>query len=111
VFTTQAHENHLFFALPLLALALPERRSLGVVLGVLSLTLLLNMALHDQLVLEALGIDIQGQTANALRSANAAVNVLCWVGWSLARISQHYVAGQELRPHPAGRRPQLQHTP
>jgi Gpi18-like mannosyltransferase len=111
VFTTQAHENHLFFALPLLALALPERRSLGVVLGVLSLTLLLNMALHDELAMELVGMDMRGRLAEVLRSANAALNVLCWLGWSLARISQHYVAGQELRPHPAGRRTQLQHTP
>src|SRR5260370_41775715 len=40
-FTTQAHENHLFFALPLLSLAWPTRRSLLVPLGGLSLTLLL----------------------------------------------------------------------
>ena len=35
-FTTQAHENHLFFALPLLSLAWPTRRSLLVPFGVLS---------------------------------------------------------------------------
>ena len=56
-FTTQAHENHLFFALPLLSLAWPTRRSLLVPFGIISLTLLLNMVLHDQLVLEALGLE------------------------------------------------------
>ena len=37
-FTTQAHENHLFFALPLLSLAWPTRRWLLVPFGIVSLT-------------------------------------------------------------------------
>ena len=111
VFTTQAHENHLFFALPLLALALPGRPSLFWIFGLLSLSLLLNMVLHDQLVLEALGSGLEDQWVVVLRQLNALQNVLCWLGWGLARISQQDVAGQERRPHPARRRAQLQHTP
>jgi hypothetical protein len=80
-FTTQAHENHLFFALPLLSLAWPARRSLLVPFGVISVTLLLNMLLHDQLVLERLGSGLQDPLVERLRLANAALNVLCCLGW------------------------------
>jgi Gpi18-like mannosyltransferase len=83
-FTTQTHENHLFFALPLLSLAWPARRSLLVPFGVLSLTLLLNMVLHDQLVLEGFGLGLHDPMLERLRLANAALNVLCCVGWVLA---------------------------
>jgi hypothetical protein len=81
-FTTQAHENHLFYALPLLSLAWPSRRSLLVPFGVVSLTLLLNMVLHDQLVLESLGLGEQDALVERLRLANAAANVLCCLGWA-----------------------------
>jgi len=118
VCTTQAHENHLFFALPLLALAWPTRPSLLVVFGLLSLTLLGNMVLHDQLVLESLGRDLNEPLVATLRSLNAALNVLCFVGWGLVRIiGQHdplrnsATPEQEPRAHPAGRRAQLQRTP
>jgi hypothetical protein len=118
VCTTQAHENHLFFALPLLALAWPTRPSLLIVFAVLSATLLANMVLHDQLVLEALGREPDDPLVALLRSLNAAVNVLCFVGWSLVRITGQYdprgnttPAEQEPRAHSAGRRPQLQRTP
>jgi hypothetical protein len=82
-FTTQAHENHLFFALPLLALAWPQRSSLLVPFGIVSLTLLLNMLLHDQVVLEAFGRGLQDPLIQQLRFANAAINVACCLGWSL----------------------------
>jgi hypothetical protein len=80
-FTTQAHENHLFFALPLLSLAWPSRRSLLVPFGVVSITLLLNMALHDQLVLEGLGLGVDDLLVERLRLVNAAANVLCCLTW------------------------------
>jgi hypothetical protein len=95
VFTTQAHENHLFFALPLLALAWPDRRALLVVFGVLSLTLLLNMVLHDQLVLESLGLEVEDRSVRLLRVFNAGLNVVTWLGWT---------AWAALRPLPADRR-------
>jgi hypothetical protein len=83
-FTTQAHENHLFFALPLLSLAWPARRSLLVPFGVISVTLLLNMVLHDQFVLEGLGRGLEDPLLVRLRLANAALNVVCCLGWALA---------------------------
>jgi hypothetical protein len=86
LFTTQAHENHLFFALPLLALAWPARLSLLVPYGVLSLTLLSNMLLHDQLVLEMLGIGLGDAGVERLRTLNAAINLACFVGWAIAAI-------------------------
>jgi Gpi18-like mannosyltransferase len=82
-FTTQAHENHLFFALPLLSLAWPTRRSLLVPFAVISLIVLLNMVLHDQLVLEGLGRGLQDPLLVRLRLANAALTVACCLGWSL----------------------------
>jgi Gpi18-like mannosyltransferase len=85
-FTTQAHENHLFFALPLLALAWPTRRSLLIPFGIVSLTLLLNMVLHDQLVLEGLHRGLEDPLVERLRLTNAAINALCCVGWSLLAV-------------------------
>jgi hypothetical protein len=49
--------------------------------GVISLTLFLNMLLHDQLVLESLGAGLQDPLVERLRLANAALNVLCCLGW------------------------------
>lgn len=81
VFTTQAHENHLFFAIPLLAVAWATRPSLLVPLGILSGTVLLNMALHDQLLLEAVGLRLDHPRVATLRTVNAAANVLVWAVW------------------------------
>jgi hypothetical protein len=83
LFTTQAHENHLFFALPLLAIAWPERRWLLVPYVVLSTTVLLNMVLHDLVTLEALGINPGDTLVQRLRVLNAGVNLVCFAGWSL----------------------------
>jgi Gpi18-like mannosyltransferase len=103
-FTTQAHENHLFFALPLLSLAWPGRRSLLVPFGVITVTLFLNMLLHDQLVLESLGSGLEDPLVERLRLANAALNVLCCLGWSvLAALRQPEEAAASAkvsyRPH------------
>jgi hypothetical protein len=48
---------------------------------VISVTLFLNMLLHDQLVLESLGAGLQDPLVEDLRLANAALNVLCCLGW------------------------------
>jgi hypothetical protein len=82
-FTTQAHENHVFFALPLLSLAWPTRRWLLAPFGVLTLTLFLNMFLHDQLLLESLGRGINDPGIEQLRLVNAGLNVVCCLGWAL----------------------------
>jgi hypothetical protein len=100
-FTTQAHENHLFFALPLLALAWPERRALLVVYAVLSTTLLLNMALHDELLLEALGVSPDEGAVHLLRVADAAANVttcLAWTVWAVVRPAGAAVRRDEASP-------------
>jgi hypothetical protein len=83
-FTTQAHENHLFYALPLLALAWPRRRALLGVYAVLSLSVLLNMLLHDQLVLQSLGWGLDDPLVERLRLGNAALNVVCYLAWALS---------------------------
>jgi len=103
VLTTQAHENHMFYALPLLALAWPERPSLLVVYAVLSLTFLMNMLLHDQLVLEALGRGLGDPLVEQLRMLNAGLNVVCLVGWTCAAAlrgaeSRSVGSGARLRP-------------
>jgi len=106
VFTTQAHENHLFFALPLLALAWPARPSLLVVYVLLTLTLLLNMALHDQLVLESLGFGLGDPLVEQLRTLNAALNVITFFGWAVvatlrgaeARARRTLGIGTRIRP-------------
>ena len=85
-FTTQAHENHLFFALPLLSLAWPTRRWLLVPFGTITLTLLGNMLLHDELLLEALGSRLQNPLVEQLRLVNAATNVVCCLGWLILAV-------------------------
>jgi Gpi18-like mannosyltransferase len=86
VFTTQAHENHPFFVLPLLSLAWPSRPTLLIVFGVLSVTLFSNMLLHDQLVLEGLGLDLEHPLVERLRLANASVTVLCFAAWAITAV-------------------------
>lgn len=94
VFTTEAHENHLFLALPLLALAWPSRPGLLAAYAVLSGTLLLNMVLHDQLVLEALGVGLADPFVQWLRGANALANVVCFAAWSVAAARGRVVSCQ-----------------
>jgi hypothetical protein len=87
-FTTQAHENHLFFALALLSLAWPGRPLLLLPFAVISLTLLLNMLLHDQLVLESLGSGLYDPHLERWRLFNAGLNVVCllaWATWAVLR--------------------------
>ncbi len=47
VLSTHMHENHLFYSLPLLALAAAESRLLRILLLLLSFCMLANMVLHD----------------------------------------------------------------
>lgn len=104
--TTQAHENHLFFVLPLLSLAWPRRPRLLLAFGLLSLTLLLNMTLHDYPLLETLGLDAQDGRLQALRSANAWLNISCFAGWSFAAARRRPAQG----PSDA-RAPMREHLP
>ncbi|MGE3271317.1 MAG: hypothetical protein AB7P40_21390, partial [Chloroflexota bacterium] len=50
VVTVRAHENHLFMALPFLAVAWALDRRYGLVFVLVSASLLLNLALHDPLL-------------------------------------------------------------
>jgi Gpi18-like mannosyltransferase len=50
VMTVRAHENHLFMALPFLAVAWALDRRYGLLFGLVSVSLLLNLALHDPLL-------------------------------------------------------------
>lgn len=52
VVTVRAHENHLFMALPFLAVAWALDRRYGLVFVLVSVSLLLNLALHDPLLVE-----------------------------------------------------------
>jgi hypothetical protein len=85
--TTQAHENHAFVALPLLALALPWRPRLGYAFALLSLTGLLNLTLQDPLLLDVLGLAGPApetrQVLADLRTLNAAGAVALLLGWSI----------------------------
>ena len=80
--TTRAHENHDLFVLPLLVMATPRSRLCWAIFGLLTLTLLLNMALHD-FGLEALRASLlPPETWLRLQLANAALNVVILLVWA-----------------------------
>ena len=80
--TTRAHENHAFFVLPLLVMAAPRSRFLTVAFAVISLTLFLNMTLHD-FSLAPLRESLLGPDAWVrLQLANAGANVLLFALWT-----------------------------
>ena len=80
--TTRAHENHAYFALPLLAMALPTSRFYWTIFWLLSLTLFLNMAYHD------FGLDswrlarFTAEEWRTLQLINAGLNVVVFLVWS-----------------------------
>jgi hypothetical protein len=81
--TTRAHENHDIFALPLLVMATPRSRFAWVVFGMMTLTLLLNMALHD-FGLEAFRASLlPPETWVRIQLANAGLNVIVLVAWTV----------------------------
>ena len=81
--TTRAHENHDFFALPLLIMATPRHRFLWLVYGVISLTLFLNMTMHD-FGLEALRLSwFEASTWLRLQLANAGLKTALLLTWSV----------------------------
>jgi hypothetical protein len=82
--TTRAHENHAFFVLPLLAMALPTARWPWVIFVGISITLLLNMVLHDPLLAPDLQALVSPDTQWRLQMANAAANILLLIGWTVA---------------------------
>ena len=82
--TTRAHENHAFFALPLLVMATPTSRFYWTMFWMLSLTLFLNMAYHD-FGLEAWRLArFSAEDWLTLQFWNAGLNVvllLVWATW------------------------------
>jgi hypothetical protein len=84
LFTTQAHENHLFLVLPLLALAWPTKRLLLVPFVLLTITLFWNIALHDHVVFDLLQMDPESRPIQVARLVNASINLLVWLTWCLA---------------------------
>jgi Gpi18-like mannosyltransferase len=81
VVTVRAHENHLFMALPFLAVAWALDRRYGLLFGLVSASLLLNLALHDPLLVSnwAAGPDPNQPLPFAIVAAqvlNVAMNLL-----------------------------------
>lgn len=81
--TTRAHENHAFFALPLLVMATPRSAFYWWAYGLLSLTLFLNMVFHD-FGLEAFRLSLFSSAVwLQLQLANAGLNVALFLAWSV----------------------------
>jgi len=76
--TTQLHENHSFFVLPLLALALPFDRWAWKPLLAVSMTLLANMLLHDPSATASVSTDL----VHRLTMVNAIANMAILAGWT-----------------------------
>jgi len=103
VLTVQAHENHSFFVLPLLAITLHEGWWPRVAFAVVTVTLLVNLVLHSP---EIWGPELEHfmhlhGARLALSLANAAANVLllaCWTAVLVRRGSARRVAATPPRP-------------
>jgi hypothetical protein len=81
--TTRAHENHAFFALPLLVMATPGSRFHWLMFAAISTTLFFNMTFHD-FGLEELRLSIfDPPTWLRLQLLNAAANVVLFLIWSV----------------------------
>ena len=83
IVTTRAHENHDFFVLPMLAMGAPRSRFLAVAFAVISVTLLLNMVVHDFGLAPRWQALLGPEGWRRLQLLNAAVNVLLLVTWSV----------------------------
>lgn len=84
--TTRAHENHAFMVLPLLLMAAPARRSAWALFGLLSLTILLNIVLHDPLTERSLRTIISPAMQWNLQMLNSAANLLILATWTVLLI-------------------------
>lgn len=80
---TRVHENHMFMVLPLLAVAMAGDARLRWVFGVLSVTFLANLALHDPPLASILWKVSAQPYWQPLQLANSAVNVLVLLGWAV----------------------------
>jgi hypothetical protein len=82
IVTTRAHENHAFFALPLLVMATPTSRFHRAMFGLLSLTIFMNMALHDFGLESARLAWLPAEVWLRLQLLNAGLNVVLFLVWS-----------------------------
>lgn len=80
--TTRAHENHAFFVLPLLAMALPSVAAARPLFAGITLTVLLNMLLHDPSLAPALAAVLSPDERWSLQMANAGLNLLMLALWT-----------------------------
>ena len=81
--TTRAHENHAFFALPLLVMATPTSRFYWAMFWMVSLSLFLNMAYHD-FGLEAWRLArFSVEDWRTLQLINAGLNVVILLVWAV----------------------------
>jgi dolichyl-phosphate-mannose-protein mannosyltransferase len=81
-FTTQAHENHSFFVLPLLIMAAPVSVAARVLTVLVSCTLLVNMAFHDPAIIERTMDLLSDATRYRLQILNSWVNLAVFGGWT-----------------------------
>lgn len=99
IVTTRAHENHAFFALPLLVMATPRSHFAWAMYGALTLTLFCNMTFHDY-GLEAIRATVfEPETWRRLQLANAALNIVVFLAWSV-HIWQQPRQERQLAPVP-----------
>jgi Gpi18-like mannosyltransferase len=82
-FTTQAHENHAFFVLPLLVMATPIAPAARVLLALISGTLLANMALHDPAIIEWTSAMFSDLARYRLQILNSWINLAILAGWTM----------------------------
>jgi hypothetical protein len=100
VFTVQAHENHSFFVLPLLAVTLHRGWWPRVAFAVVTVTLLTNLVLHSPEIWgrePAFFMHLQGARL-AVSLANAALNVVLLACWTVVLVRGGVAAGYAASP-------------
>jgi hypothetical protein len=96
-FTTQAHENHSFFVLPLLLMAAPVARVARFLFGLISFTLLANMVLHDPAIIDRTLDLLDDASRYDLQIANAWLNLLIFFAWTGALLWLPSWCGEDSR--------------
>jgi len=92
-FTTQAHENHAFFVLPLLVMATPIAPAARVLLALISGTLFANMVLHDPAIIERTSQMLTDLTRYRVQILNSWVNLAIFAGWTVALLRAPHWCG------------------
>lgn len=95
--TTRAHENHWFFVLPLLALALPGAPAMLKFFLALTATGFLNLLLHDDFVMGKLHPLLPPNLQLELQLLNSTANIFILAAWTV------WLVRQPAPGQPAGR--------